>query len=123
MNLTWGGILAPHAGYVYESPEAWNWQGEGRPRWLEKAIFENQDQFLRTVEELLYGSLVGESAYRGQGLTPTGAELDKFLELHFYQAAAAAQRGEAPQGLSRAVSAEEFLSTFGQFGVDEEVDL
>ena len=139
VRASWGGIHVPHAKHVYDAPESWDWQGEGRPRWLEKAIEENFSQFTQLVEEFLFASIFTEKAFKAAGEPFRAETADKFLEMHMYQSVGAALQGEEAfqafqaryttgsdlrggRGLQRhiqrtPITAEQFLERMGQFVV------
>lgn len=127
MRVSFGDHRTPYAGYVYEGKESWNWQGEGRPRWIERAVEENEKQFMTLMYEYLSSSVLtgpggpGSLSGRHGGIGARG--LDKMLEAQFYMDVGSAMIGEKQFAKTRGgrlveseqFTAEEFLENLQQY--------
>ena len=94
IQASWGGVFVPHAQHVYNAPSHYKFQGEGRSKWLEKAIAENFTQFVQLVEEYLFASIFSEQAFKQAGEGRSAGLQDKLLQMHLYGAVQAAYGGE-----------------------------
>ena len=94
IRVSWGGTFVPHAQYVYDAPSSYKFQGEGRSKWLERAVSENFSQFVQLVEEYLFASIFSEQAFKQAGEGRSAGLQDKLLQMHVFGAVQAAARGE-----------------------------
>ena len=129
MRVLFGGRRAPHTQYVYHAPESHNFQGEGKPRWIEKAIRENEQQFYALIQEFLFGNLITGLGPSGHGgISP--ASLDEMMRYSLTMDMAAA--ADSPEvferqrhgggRLSSSLSMDEFSQALSEYYVPSGYD-